>query len=186
MVTARGTLQAMTNDGLKQVYTRAENGSRRAVLMIGLGMLSALLGTVLGRWVLMTAIETVPMPESETAAQVLGTLVVCLWAFTLLPVCAWASVRFFEMSAGQFALVAGLSGELFSLLLRSAAVGITNTFETHFEAALEFGAMALALALTWFAGQQAARRLQRLAEAAAQRQAAQAAAAQSFVEGSPK
>ena len=182
MAMARVAIQELPmSSGFGEKYARAENASRKLVLMIGTGAMACLFGTIVARWVLSQFINAELVPDSETAAIVLGELMVCFWALSALPLAGWMSVRFLEVTAAGFTFTAGLAGEVFSLMLRTAVVGIENAFEGPTDLAMEIVLISLGFFLTWFASRKAEKKLEALSAEALVKQQVNAEAVKDFV-----
>ena len=109
--------------GAMQAYFRADAASRQVVLQIGLGVVAFVIGSVLSVGASARIGERLGPIDSEWFAMGLRWLFERLWLFTALPAFGYAIGRFTETTPQRFALVGGLSGETFSVLLVSAING---------------------------------------------------------------
>lgn len=99
------------------VFARAEAGSRQIVLQVGIGVISFIVGSIFAAGAGTRVLERLGPIENElidTAARVVFER---LWIFLMLPLFGFAVGRFTQIPALRFTLLAGLSGELFSVLL---------------------------------------------------------------------
>lgn len=126
------------------VFARAEAGSRQWVLQIGLGVTGFIGGSILASGVATRLQERLGTFENEAAAFAFSWLVQRLWIFVLVPAFGWAIGRFTSIPPLRFAVTAGLSGEIFSLLL---VAGING-----FEFLVDDPKAMLARIVTFFAG----------------------------------
>lgn len=136
----------MTSEAEKKpgVFARAEAGSRQWVLQIGLGMTAFIGGSILSSGFSIRMLERVGPIESDAMAFAWGWIVQRLWLFVVLPVFGWAIGRFTSIPALRFTLTAGLSGEIFSVLL---VAGING-----FEYLIDDPKAVLARIVTFFVG----------------------------------
>ena len=106
-----------------QAYFRADAASRQVVLHVGLGVVAFVVGSMLSVGASARIGERLGIIESEWVAMALRWFFERLWLFSALPAFGYAIGRFTEATPTRFALVAGLSGETFSVLLVSAING---------------------------------------------------------------
>ncbi len=116
----------MTSETQKvpSTYARAEAGSRKVVLHIGLGVVAFILGSIFSIGASARIGERIGPIESEWGALVFRWVFERLWLLAVLPVFGYAMGRFTEVTPSRFALTAGISGEVFSVLLVTAINGL--------------------------------------------------------------
>lgn len=108
------------------LFTKAEAGSRQIVLQVGLGLVSFVVGSILASGATTRIAERLGPMENEALAWALGWVLQRLWIFAMLPMFGYAIGRFTEISPLRFAMVAGFSGEVFSLLLSAGIDGFES------------------------------------------------------------
>ncbi len=139
--------------------------SRRAMLILGMGLLAAMTGAIIsapfGVWL---------RPKVAEAPIVIGVLLNVLvarfWLLGVLPVLGYGLGRALGLRPLSFAFGAALSGELFYLLLDVATAGLASVVARPGLFAARIGTLALGILLTLRttrAGARAAERSQRSA-----------------------
>ncbi len=108
------------------LFTKAEAGSRQIVLQVGLGLVSFVVGSILASGATTRIAERLGPMENEALAWALGWVLQRLWIFAMLPMFGYAIGRFTEISPLRFAMIAGFSGEVFSLLLSAGIDGFES------------------------------------------------------------
>ncbi len=158
---------------------RAEGSARRWVLQLGLGVAAFVLGSIFSSGASSRLGERLGPFESETLAFLFSVAMQRLWLVALLPAFGWAFGRFSEGSPLRFALTAGLSGEVFHLLLLSAMNGFESLWLDVDAAVIRLVTLLVGMALTVLAtgaGRRAAAEAQQEANAIAEKQRAEYAA----------
>ncbi len=110
-------------------YARAESGSRKVVTHVGLGVVAFVLGSIFSVGASARIGERLGPIESETGLVVFRWFFERLWLIAVLPLFGYVMGRFTEVKPSRFALTAGLSGEIFSVLLVTAINGFEYLFE---------------------------------------------------------
>ena len=105
-------------------YARAEAGSRKAVMHVGLGVVAFVLGSIFSVGASARIGERLGPIESEAGALVFRWVFERLWLIAVLPLFGYAMGRFTEVKPSRFALTAGIAGEVFSVLLVTAINGL--------------------------------------------------------------
>jgi hypothetical protein len=180
------TENAPAKPGAMNAYFRADAASRQVVLQIGLGVVSFIVGSILSVGASARITERIGFIESETVALLLRWFFERLWLFTVLPAFGYVLGRFTETKPTRFALVGGLSGEVFAVLLVTAINGFDFLFDDV--PALIARAVTLFLGLvvtTWAvqAGQEVSAEAQVEADAIAEKKKAEYAAFLAAAEG---
>jgi hypothetical protein len=110
-------------------YARADAASRQVVLQLGLGVVAFFGGSILSAGAAARIGERIGPIESEWVAMVFRFGFERLWLLAMLPVFGFAIGRFTEIKGTNFALMAGMAGEVFSLLLVTAINGFDFLLE---------------------------------------------------------
>ncbi|PZR16121.1 MAG: hypothetical protein DI536_07470 [Archangium gephyra] len=114
----------MTTEAKKpSVFSRAEGGARQVVLQIGLGVAGFVIGGLFSAGVSARIAERFGYIENATIAFVLGWLLQRAWLLVIVPLFGWTIGRLTALPALRFAVVACVSGEVFSVLLYTAVNG---------------------------------------------------------------
>lgn len=103
-------------------FAKAEAGFRQVVLQLGLGAVGFVFGSLISAGAL-TRISERLVPQTELVISALGWLFQRLWLFTLVPLFGYGVGRLTQIKPAQYALLAPLCGETFSVLLASAVDG---------------------------------------------------------------
>lgn len=157
-------------------YARAEGTARQTVMQVGLGVAGYVLGSIFAAGAMGRISERVGIIHSVALAFLYGWVMQRLWLFVLLPAFGWAAGRFTEVRSLRFAVTAGLSGELFSLLLFTAVNGLDPLLDSPADLLARGVTLLLGMAVTLLAvsdGRRAAQVSQREAEAIAAKQKAE-------------
>jgi hypothetical protein len=123
------------------------------------------------------------------AAFVVGWGLQRLWLWLVLPAMGLLAGRLLKVSPNRFALTAGLTGELYGVLIASAGDGLEAAFLDWLDVLARVATLGLGLWLTAKAvelGRSAALRAQARAEAVAQRNAAEYAEMLARATGEPR
>lgn len=166
------------------LFALGEAKARGGVLVVGSGVMAFTLG---GRLVALLTDWIGPI-LSPTLAFVVGWGLDRLWLWLVLPLLGWVVGRLLHMAPGRFALGAGLTGELFSILVQSAGSGLGMVFLDGLDVVARVVTLALGLWVTAMAGaigRRAAQAAQGRAEALAARQAAEYAEVMARAGGAP-
>lgn len=102
----------------QSMLSRGETGSRRIGLVVGAGVGSLVLGTMLANGVFRQLVEA-ETPVSLPVEWIISRV----WLWLLLPLLAWPAGRFGIASPVAFGVIAPLSGELFELAWVSGTQG---------------------------------------------------------------
>jgi Na+/H+ antiporter NhaD/arsenite permease-like protein len=122
----RGDAMATTTDPPRPpgLFTRAEAGSRQIVLQLGLGFACFIVGSIFSAGATTRIVDRLGPIESELADWALRMVLERTWLFLFLPVCGYGIGRFTELPGSRFALLSGLAGETFALLLLTGMNGL--------------------------------------------------------------
>lgn len=141
----------MTEPKKPGAYTRAEAGARRAVLVVSSGVVSFVVGGFLMSGVSVRLSERFGPIDDPLAALAWSWVLQRLWLWLVLPAAGYAAGRFLESRPLTFALVAGLAGETFSVLLSAARDGFEFVFQDTTDVTLRAITLAAGIAVVAFA-----------------------------------
>jgi hypothetical protein len=141
-----------TSEKRPGIYARAEAGSRRAVLLLGLGVLAYFIGSVGVAGLSNRLADRLDPVESEWLAWAFSWLMQRLWLFVVLPLFAYATGRFTSIPPSRFAWVASLAGEGFSLLVVTAIDGVEVLIVDPREPVARVGTFLVGVLLVYRAG----------------------------------
>lgn len=153
------------------LYARGEAGARLVVILVGAGVGAFTVGGFV-----VSAVSGWAVVESPTAAFVVAWGLQRLWLWLVLPALGLGAGRILTVSPNRFALTAGLTGELYGVLIASAGDGLEAVFLDWLDVLARVATLALGLWVTAKAvglGRAAALRAQAKVEAIAQRNAAE-------------
>ena len=119
----------MTTERAPTMFARGEAGARQIILLIGLGVLAFVLGSIFSVGASARIGERLGPLEHEWSALIFRWFFERLWLFAFAPLFGYAIGRFTEISPVRFALTALISGETFSVLLVSAINGFDYLLE---------------------------------------------------------
>ena len=110
---------------------RAELAARRLVLMMGVGLVAYVAGSMLSTVVLLRVADVVTGVRSDAVA--FGTVVAIrsAWVLLLLPPLGYLLGRVTGVDALRFTTAAVFTGEVFDVLLRTAMQGFEPMFTTE-------------------------------------------------------
>lgn len=148
------------------LFQRAEGGSRQIVLLLGLGAVSFVIGSIFSAGASVRLAERVGFIESEAIAFAVGWVLQRLWLFVAVPMFGWVIGRFSEIRPLRFAMTACLSGEIFSLLLLAGINGFESIVENPVDVVARLVTLIIGMAVTLSAvssGRAAAREAQNAA-----------------------
>jgi hypothetical protein len=106
------------------LFTRAEAGSRQIVLQIGLGFACFIVGSIFAAGATTRIFDRLGPIESDALDFVVRLFLERLWIFLFVPAAGWVIGRFTEIAPSRFAMLAGFSGEVVSLLLLTGMNGL--------------------------------------------------------------
>jgi hypothetical protein len=158
------------------LYARGEAKARATVTQVGSGLMAFMLGGLLVSDLAVGLLAWVASLDRPMVAFVVGWALSRVWLWLVLPALGWVAGRFLGAAPERFALVAGLSGELFGILVASAGGGLEMVFLDWVDGAARIVTLAAGLWLTGLAvkkGREGAAAAQEKAEAIAARQAAE-------------
>ena len=130
------------------VFSRAEAGSRQLVLQIGMGVVSFIVGSIFAAGAGTRVLERLDPIENDLVDAGFRIVFERLWLFVALPVCGFAIGRFTQIPALRFTLLAGLSGELFSVLLVAGINGFDFVIDDPRRVVARLVTLFLGLAVT--------------------------------------
>jgi hypothetical protein len=161
-------------------FAKAESGSRAVVLMIGMGVVAFILGSVMSAGAGARIAERLGPPETALGAWLFRWVFDRLWLFAVMPFFGYAAGRFTELKPGRFALFSVLSGETFSILLISAINGFEYLTDDPYDVLARVVTLFLGMLITARAvqaGKEVADRAQAEANVIAEKRKAEYAAA---------
>lgn len=131
------------------LFSRAEMGARHVVLEVGLGFVAFVLGSILSAGASTRLLERMGPITSDGASWLFSLIVSRLWIFAVLPLIALAVGRTTGLSGRRFALVSGLSGELFGVLLTSGLNGFEVLVASPLDVVARIVTLAVGLGIVW-------------------------------------
>lgn len=130
------------------LFTRAEAGSRQIVLQIGLGFASFIIGSIFAAGATTRIFDRIGSIENDAVDFVVRQVLERLWIFLFVPACGWAIGRFTEISPSRFAMTAGFSGEVVSLLLITGMNGLDFVLDSPRSVVARVVTLFIGMALT--------------------------------------
>ncbi|MFT3708329.1 MAG: hypothetical protein QM817_11810 [Archangium sp.] len=130
------------------LFTRAEAGSRQLVLQIGLGFASFIIGSIFAAGATTRIFDRIGTIENDTIDFVVRLVLERLWIFLFVPACGWTIGRFTEIVPSRFAMTAGFSGEIVSLLLITGMNGLDFVLDSPRSVIARVVTLFLGMALT--------------------------------------
>ncbi|MBL8915769.1 MAG: hypothetical protein JNM17_34040, partial [Archangium sp.] len=106
------------------LFSKAEAGSRQIVLQIGLGFTAFIIGSIFSAGAATRILDRIGLLDSEALEWFLRTVLERTWLFVFVPAIGFGIGRFTEIKASRFAMIAGFSGEIVSLLLVTGMNGL--------------------------------------------------------------
>lgn len=129
-------------------FARAEAGSRQIVMQVGFGVVAFIVGSIFSAGAGTRIMERFDPIESEAVDLVVRALFERLWLFFVLPFVGYGVGRFTEITPVRFALTAGLSGELFAVLLVAGMNGFDYLIDDGTRVVLRLVTLFVGLTIT--------------------------------------
>jgi hypothetical protein len=158
------------------LFARGEARARSMVIQIGAGVMARMVGGAAVGGFSGSLDAWVGSADHPVVLFVAGWMLARVWLWGLLPALGWGAGRVMEVRPERFALVAGLSGEVFDVLLDAAGGGLEAAFVDWPDVLARVATLALGLWLTAKAvgrGRHGAKVAREQAEAIAARNAAE-------------
>lgn len=158
------------------VFSRAEGGARQVVLQIGLGVVGFVMGGLFSAGVSARLAERVGFIENASIAFAIGWLLQRSWLLLIVPLIGWAIGRLTALPALQFAAIACVSGEVFSVLLYTAMNGFDMLLDDPPQVLMRLVTLFVGMAITVSAvneGRKSAREAQAAASVVAEQNKAE-------------
>ena len=143
-----------TEPALKRpsAYARAEASTRQVLMMVSLGVAALVVGKLLESQIYLGASDTLGEVQSDAGALAVTWVFGRLWLWLVLPAFAFLAARFLSVGGVQFAVVGGLSGEAFLMLMDLARGGAEFAFPSTLETLLRFATLGVGVGLAALAG----------------------------------
>lgn len=157
----------MSHDAPMRPFAVMEAGARQIIMMMGLGFLGLVAGSMLTASLLSRLNDRLEGDPSFAAQLVFALVLPNLWALVVLPALAWLTLRFLELKPLSFAVVSVGTAFAFRSALDFVTLGSDFILSDPLQVGARLGVLAAGVTLTWLAG--------RRGQAWAQAQAALAA-----------
>lgn len=129
-------------------FALLEAKARTAMLMVGLGFLSFVVGSLFSAALVVRLKERIEGLESSVVLFVVHLALGRFWVLAMLPLVGHAVARFLPLRPVAFAVTAALTGELFLAAIQVASGGLEQVLQGPWAIATRLGTLAAGMALT--------------------------------------